>query len=231
LLGPWQKGVRTVPATFRQPNPPDTRVLIVDHQGSPNVEFRLAVRGLARSDRDAAVASLLSLVIRERLRATAPDLVSLFVRHEAHDLPGMFVLGGSGPSAAAARTISNALEVMSSLAKTGPTTLEFERAKGELLTEISRQNSQEDSREATADAWLMTEIYKLAPMANQIQTLSLTDAQRVAGRLFKDSLPAKVVVGDAEQLKSTFGATAEVRGAKPEVKTTTAPVVPTRKPQ
>src|SRR6185436_6508108 len=27
LLGPWQKGTHTVPATFRQPSPPDPRVL------------------------------------------------------------------------------------------------------------------------------------------------------------------------------------------------------------
>src|SRR5580765_5862655 len=30
LLGPWQKGDRTIPATFRQPNAPDARTLLID---------------------------------------------------------------------------------------------------------------------------------------------------------------------------------------------------------
>ena len=60
-------------------------------------ELRLAVRGLARSDRDAEAASLLALIVRDRLRASSTDLATAFARHEAHDLPGMFVLGASVP--------------------------------------------------------------------------------------------------------------------------------------
>jgi zinc protease len=230
LLGPWQKGNRTVPATFRQPNAPDTRVLIVDHPGAGRAELRLAVRGLARSDRDAEAASLLALVVRDRLRAISTDLATAFARHEAHDLPGVFVLGASVPSALAAKAVSGAQDVMASLANTGPTALEFERARGELLADISRQSSQEDSREATADTWLAIEIYKLEPAATQIRNMTLADTQRVATRLFKDAAQAKIVVGDAAQLKSSFGAIAEVRGTKPEVKTAADPVTPIRKP-
>ena len=98
---------------------------------------------------------------------------------------------------------------MRSLAKTGPTALEFERARAEMLAEISRQSSQEDLREATADNWLAMEIYKLTPPANQIRNLTLADIQRVAARLFKDAAPATIVVGDAEQLKSSFGGTSK----------------------
>ena len=230
LLGPWQKGNRTVPATFRQPNAPDSRVLIVNHPGAGKAELRLAVRGLARSDRDAEAASLLALIVRDRIRAISPELATAFARHEAHDLPGVFVLGASVPSAMAAKAVSGAQDVLAALANTGPTALEFEHARAELLAEISRQSSQEDSREANADAWLAIEIYKLAPAATQIRDLSLADAQRVAARLFKDAAQAKIVVGDAEQLKSSFGAIAEVRDAKPEVKTAADPVTPTRKP-
>lgn len=230
LLGPWQKGTRTVPATFRQPNAPDTRILIVDHPGATKAELRLAVRGLARSDRDAEAASLLALVVRDRLRAISPDLANAFARHEAHDLPGVFVLGASVPSVVAAKAVSGAQDVMASLANIGPTALEFERARAELLAEIARQVSQEDSREAIADSWLAIEIYKVSPAATQIRNLTLADSQRVATRLFKDAAQAKIVVGDAEQLKSSLGGTAEVRAAKPEVKTAADPAPPTRKP-
>ena len=230
LLGPWQQGNRTVPATFRQPNPPDARVLVIDQPGAGTAEVRLAVRGLARSDRDAEAASLLALIVRDRLRASSPELGTAFARHEAHDLPGMFVLGAAVPNAFAAKAIANARDVIKSFAKTAPTALEFEHAREEMLAEISRQNSQEDLREVTADNWLLMELYRLTPPANQIRTLTQADLQRVAERLFKEPAHATIVVGNAQLLKSSLGGTIEMRSAKPEVKTATETVMPTRKP-
>jgi zinc protease len=229
LLGPWQKSTRTVPATFRQPNPPDTRILIIDQPGVAAAEIRIAVRGLARSDRDAEAASLLALIVRDRLRAISSELSTAFARHEAHDLPGMFVLGASVPSGSASKTLSSAQEVLKALAKTGPTAAEFERARAEVLATTSRQSSQEDLIGATAENWLTMEIYKLPPADVQVRALTLADVQRVAGRLFKDAAAATIAVGNADQLKSTLGAASEVRGAKPEARTT-EPAVPTKKP-
>jgi predicted Zn-dependent peptidase len=230
LLGPWQQGSRTVPATFRQPNPPDARVLVIDQPEAGTAEVRLAVRGLARSDRDAEAASLLALIVRDRLRASSKELGTAFARHEAHDLPGMFVLGASVPNASAAKAISGARDVIRSLAKTGPTALEFEHAREELLAEISRQISQEDPAEATADNWLLMELYKLMPRADQIRSLTQADLQRVAGRLFKESAQATIVVGNAELLKSSFGGAIEMQSAKPEAKTGTETAMPIKKP-
>jgi zinc protease len=45
MLGPWQKGDRIVPATFRQPGAVDDRVLVIDQPAASNVQIRLAVRG------------------------------------------------------------------------------------------------------------------------------------------------------------------------------------------
>jgi zinc protease len=230
LLGPWQKGTHTVPATFRQPNPPDPRVLIIDQSEAPTAEVRLAVRGLARSDRDAEAASLLALIVRDRLRASSSDLATAFARHEAHDLPGMFVLGASVPNSVASKALSSAQDVIKSLANTGPTTVEFERARQEMLAELARQGAQEDLREATAATWLSAEIYKLTPQPNQIRSLTLANIQRVAGKLFKDVAPATIVVGNAAELKTSFGGSIEVRGAKSEVKPSADPAKPTKKP-
>ncbi len=230
LLGPWQQGNRTVPATFRQPNPPDARVLVIDQPGASKAELRLAVRGFARSDRDAEAASLLALIVRDRLRASSGELATAFARHEAHDLPGMFVLGASVPNALAAKAISDARDITRSLAKTGPTALEFEHSRDEMLAEISRQSSQEDLQEATADNWLLMELYKLMPPADQIRSLTLADLQRAASRLFKEAAQATIVVGNAELLKPGFNGMIEMRGAKPEVKTATDPAMPAKKP-
>jgi zinc protease len=230
LLGPWQKGTRTVPATFRQPNAPDARVLVLDQRGATKAELRLAVRGLARADPDAAAASLLALIVRNRLRANSIDLSTAFARHEAHDLPGMFLLGASVPTALAAKTVSAAQDVMKSLTKSGPTAVELESARAEMLAELSRQSSREDLSESTADNWLSMEIYKLKPVATQVGSLTSADLQRVASRLFKDAAAATIVVGDTEQLKASFGGVIEIRGAKPEAKTTAEPFMPIKKP-
>jgi zinc protease len=230
LLGPWQKGNRTVPATFRQPTPPDARILVIDQSGATAAEIRIAVRGLARSDRDVEAASLLALIVRDRLRATSTDLARAFARHEAHDLPGMFVVGASVPAALAAKSVSSAQDIMKALGNTGPSAAEFERARGEMLTELSRQGSPEDLTSATADNWLTFELYKLQPAAVQVRSLTLADLQRVAGRLFKDAPAATIAVGNVAQLKSTLGAGIEVRGLKPEARTTNDPAMPTKKP-
>ena len=73
LLGPWRKSEQIVPTTFRQPAPPDTRTLIVNVPG-PNVEVRLAARGIARSDPDFATATVLARVAQHRWEALVPEL-------------------------------------------------------------------------------------------------------------------------------------------------------------
>ncbi len=229
LLGPWQKGDQVIPATFRQPGAPDARVLLINQPDLKNAEIRLAVRGLARSDAAAASASLLARIVRERWQSAAPAIVTAFVRNDAHALPGSFVLGASVPTESAASAISAAKTIMQSLAQAGPTGAEFERARAEMLTELAGRTSQP---EALADLWLDSATFKLPPLDSQINTvrsLTSSDIQRVAGRLFKDTAPATIVVGNVDQLKASF-AGSEVKGAKPDVKTAADPATPAKKP-
>ena len=138
LLGPWPKGDRTYPSTFRQPNLPDARVLIVDAKEAKNAEVRIAVRGLARSDRDTLAASLLAQIARARWQASAPDTSNAFVRHDAYLLPGMFVFGGSTPSSSAGKAISAAAEVMKALMQSGPTAAELDTARAAMMAEMNK---------------------------------------------------------------------------------------------
>jgi zinc protease len=230
LLGPWQKGDRMVPATFRPPNRADSRVLLLDQSSATTAEIRLAVRGLAQSDRDAYAASVLARIVRDRWQTSVPDLSSIFVHHEAHSLPGSFVLKASGPTASAAKAISSAQEVMRALAGTGPTASEVERARGDLLAEIM---SQADKPETIADLWLDADAYKLPGLnarLNSIRSLSVGDIQRVAGKLFTNASLALVLVGDSARLKSSLGENFELRSDKANLKTAADPVMPTKKP-
>jgi len=212
LLGPWNKADRTVPPTFRQPDMPDARVLVVNQPDATNAEIRVAVRGLARSDRDdALVASVLAKIVRDRWQATSSDLSSISVRHEAHALPGIFVMAASAPAASVSKAVAAAQQVTKTLAQDGPTAAELERARSEVLTDMSRRMSQ---TEAIADAWLDMVTFKAASpdsLESFVRRLTVLDVQRVAGRLFKDAPVATVVVGNSQQLKAALGAGVEMR--------------------
>jgi len=230
LLGSWQKGDRMVPATFRPPNRADSRVLLLDRPSVATAEIRLAVRGLAQSDRDAFAASILARILRDRWQTSLPDLSSIFVQLEAHSLPGSFVLGASVPTASAAKAISSAQEIMRSLAGTGPTAGEVERARAALLTEMTSQTTKP---EMIAELWLEADAYKLPGLntqLNSVQGLSVGDIQRVAGKLFTNASLALVAVGDSARLKSSLGENVELRTDKANLKTAADPVLPTKKP-
>jgi predicted Zn-dependent peptidase len=229
LLGSWQKGDRTVPATFRQAAAVDTRVLMVDQAGANNAEIRIAVRGLARPDRDAATASLLAAIIKQRWQSADNEISSPMVVHEAHALNGMFMLGGSVPTRAAAKAISTAQGVMHAIAKEDPSMSELEAArKTVLMKSVSLSPS-----ESLAEAWLDGESYNI-PANNQADELNRIlppDIRRVAARLFEDAAPqAIVVLGNAAELKSQFDARAEVRTSQPPTKPTANSALPTKKP-
>src|SRR5262249_46749496 len=222
LLGPWQKSDRSIPSTFRQPNAPDDRVLLINVPGNNDAEIRLAMRGTSRSDRDALAASLLARVVSERWRAAVPDLASVYVRHEAHTLPGMFVFAASVPPPSAAKAFAAAQDIMNALSQNAPSAAELESARTAMQSEISSR-SQTD---LLADAWLDSETYKTALNTStpaELTRISVADLQRVALRLFKDAAQARVVVADAARLSSGLGSKVEIRNYQPEVKSASDP--------
>jgi zinc protease len=229
LLGPWQKGDRTVPATFRQPAAPDARVLVLNQSPANTSEVRIAVRGLARADRDSPAAQVLARIARERWLSAVADLSSASVKEDEHALPGMFLFSGRASQAATAKAVSSAREIMNTLAQSGANPTEVERAKTAVASEL---NARANQAEAIADAALDVDTYKLSsvpqPM-NDVNRITAADVQRVASRLFKDAAIAIVIVGDAEQLKTSLGPNVEVRAATADVKNTTSPA-PSPKP-
>jgi predicted Zn-dependent peptidase len=227
LLGPWAKAEKSIPSTFRQPAPPDSRILALDQAGATNTEIRIAVRGLSRGDNDTLAANLLAYIIRDRWQAALSDLAAVSARHESHVLPGMFVLSASVPTASASKAVSAAQDVMRALVQNGPSASELERARLLLQTEISGQTSQ---TEGAAELWLDMDTFN-SPRPDTIPTLvrSLTasDVQRVAGRLFRDAAVATVVVGNYDQLKAAFAGRIESSTDVPKI---TRPALPIIKP-
>jgi predicted Zn-dependent peptidase len=206
LLGNWRKSDSIVPATFRQPEARDARTLIVDLPGTEAAEVRLAARGLARSDKDSAAAALLALAARDLWQSQQPELgkTGFFVRHEPHQLPGMFVMGASMPTAEAANTLAKARNVLEMLMKSGVTPESLERIRNEAIAELSKQL---ERPEQLADLWLDADTFQLGSFDEQLRQLkSMTnnDLIRVANKLFKDAQVVSVAAGSAARLKANF---------------------------
>jgi len=205
-LGGWRKSDGIVPATFRRPDAPDPRTLVVNHPGAEGYEVRLYVAGLARTDRDRGAADVLAALAAERWQAASPGLkaAALSVRHESFRDGGLFRLGaaaGSAPEAAAA--LASAREVLRQLAAQPVTTAQFETARQAVAATRSR-DAQGDA--GAADIWLDAHTYDSAASSGPealkaLGALTPADLQRVAARLFQNAAAA-VAVGDAERLRA-----------------------------
>lgn len=205
LLGPWRKSEDIVPTTFTQPKTPDPRTLIINVPG-PTSEIRLAVRGVARSDADFAASTVLARVAQHRWEAMAAELANqpVFVRSNAYVLPGAFVMGAAVSTEKAADALANAKKVIESLTSTPATPAELDRSRGEVVNEAVAATT---NTEAIPDPWLDAETYRLkAPQdqATLLRSVSASDVQRIAGRLFKEGAVASVVTGETAPLKAAL---------------------------
>ena len=239
LLGPWRKSEKIIPATFRQPEPPDARTLIINAPADQSAEIRLASRGVARSNRDYAAATVLAIVARRRWEKLAPEMnrTPLFVRNESHVLPGMFVMGASVDSLLAPKALNTAREVLKSLSTTPVPAAELEQAKAEA---IGHHNKELEQPDGIARAWVDIDTFGLPGIADQVQSfnaVSASDLQRLASTLFAENRIASVVMGDSRQLKATLEPAIKVEligelekqpPTKPE--TTSGTTIPVKKP-
>lgn len=227
-FGGWRKSDRAVPATFRLPDPPDGRTLVVGRDGAQTVELRLALRGLARTDRDAPAALLLAEVARERWLAALPELRDRapFARHDAYRENGIFRLGATlRAPAEAARALEAARAAILNLSTTGPTAAELEAAKRAASAALGH-GARTD--EAVATAWLDEHTYKTAAatateLERAANSVTPAEAQRVAARLFLHTPVAAVALGDAAQLRAELARVGAVEvfgeaAARPEPK-------------
>ena len=202
LLGPWRKSEQIIPTTFRQPNSPDPRTLVVNVPG-PNVEVRLAARGIARSDPDFYASAVLAKLAQHRWQGMTPELGTqpVFAKSEGYVLPGAFVMGAVTNSQTAVDTLGNAKKVIESLMNTPATPSELERAKTEAVNEVAVFNAKPEN---APDPWLDMETYRLKELQDQVgllRSVTASDLQRIANRLFKSATLASIVAGDSLQLK------------------------------
>jgi zinc protease len=207
-FGVWRKSDRAVPATFRLPEPPDERTLVVERPGASGVELRLAVRGLARTDRDAPAAHALAAIALSRWLAAFPELRerAAFARHDAYRESGAFRMGATlRTPAEAAKALEAARAVLRDLSNAAPAPAELDAGRRAAAGALGAGAQTDD---ALAAAWLDEHTYKSAAatareLARAAEALTPAEAQRVAARLFLHTPAATVVLGaDAAQLRT-----------------------------
>jgi zinc protease len=206
-FGGWRKSDRPVPATFKLPDPPDERTLVVNRTDPAAVELRLALRGFARTDIDSPAAQVVAQVVRERWLSAMPELKerSAYVRHDSYRENGIFRLGATLTTPAeAAKALEAARKVLGDLSTNAPTAAELDAAKRKAAAAFGANVSND---EAVATAWLDEHTYKNSAvtaqaLARAAQALSTGEAQRVAARLFLHTPVATVALGDAAQLRT-----------------------------
>lgn len=205
-FGGWRKSDRAVPSTFRLPEPPDARTLVINQTGSSDVELRLAVRGLARTDRDAPAGQLLTSLVLQRWMAAMPELAgrNAEVRHLSYHDGGIFIIGARLRSAAeAAKALEAAHAVLNGLSTNPVPASELENSKGVVA---SGYNLATQDVNRAADSWLDEHTYgpaaTMPEMGRAVSALTPDEVERVAARLFLHAPVATVAVGDATQLRT-----------------------------
>ena len=169
-FGSWLKSDNKVPSTFRQPDDPDTKLLIVNSPSAGEPVIRFALRGVSRSDKDYAASAVLGRILRYRLQNVGPTAT---VSNEARILPGIMLIGFRNASATT---------LPSGLFTEKVTAPEFSKAQAEIAREMATRPADE--------FWLDADTYKTSASddSQAFQNVTITDVQRVADRFSKNPI-------------------------------------------
>lgn len=209
LLGAWKKAESKIPATFRQPDAPEAKILFIDSPaaadgsgGSENAEIRLAVRGVARNDKDFFASSVWTNFAQSRLQSFAGDRAKVAVATDAHVLPGTLVFKITAPAPDVPKIVSGLQSEIRKMLGEVLKTADF----SSFQTAWTREKENLTEPAALAEYWLDADTFNLPPVAEQIRlrdALTTSDPTQVASRLLANAPAAIVIVGRADTLKAT----------------------------
>ncbi|HEX8735208.1 MAG TPA: pitrilysin family protein [Pyrinomonadaceae bacterium] len=202
LFGAWKKADKLVPATFRQPDSPQAGLPVLDSPVQKTSEFRIALRGVARNDKDFYASQVLQKILQNRLQLREGK--NAFVRQDIHLLPGLLVFGVSEWNLGLIKKDGNTIALpnmdgyQNYFLKDAVKPEEFEKAKSEFLAEFSRTSQ--------TDFWLDADTFKLSAPKTELQTaqnITIADAQKVLERLRKEPVAMILLFSDdASSVKS-----------------------------
>jgi len=196
-FGSWLKSDKKVPSTFKQPDPPPAGMQIVQSPEPGVTEMRYAVRGVSRADKDYPAASILALILEQRIKAKAPteQRPNVFVRNYSNILPGVLVFGISKIRSDLTAAItsekpkSDNTDLLTSALADRLSEAEFNTAKSAVLADYSKIDA--------PTLWLDADTFRIASVkADQdaFANVSLADVQRVADRIRQQPVASVLVL-------------------------------------
>jgi len=204
-FGAWEKADKKVPATFRQPDTPQSEKQIIEFPNLEKVETYQAFRYMARNNKDYQAGLILAGVLFERLKNSAVDIhlseadfqTNILVRNETHLLDGSFVFGAKLPADKVSAFIEKTRQ-LHLLRKISD--VEFVKSK---TSRISEMNQSLSEKTTLTEFWLNADTYQLVSVKDEISKLNnvtLADVQRVADSLQKQTV-VSVIVKKIEEKK------------------------------
>lgn len=201
FFGAWEKSDKKIPATFRQPDEPETKEISIEIPNAENDVRRLAMRVSSRSDKDFYATDVLTEIWRKEfcLNDESKFGKSSF---EPHFLRGTYIIR--------VNKLSNELPIMTRnpcslvLQKDGKTVYppisqtDFDQAKTKVVAKLNQQTL---SISDLAELWLDVDTYKLVSVKDEIKkanNVTLADVQRVAENLQKQPMVSVIVKKPSE---------------------------------
>ncbi len=186
-FGAWEKADKKVPATFRQPDAPKTGLPVFDSPIAKTSEFRFALRGLARNDKDFYASRILENILQNRLQTREGK--KAFARQDTHFLPGFFIFGVSEWNLQDIKKDGNKIalpvtdDYQNYFLKAAVKQDEFDKSKNEFVSKLNGTD--------IVDFWLDADTFKLVSAKTEWQTaqnVTISDVQRVLERLRKEAV-------------------------------------------
>ena len=194
LFGGWEKADKRIPATFAEPNAPDTKFFLIKTEINNASELRFAFRGAARRGADFHHTQILTGVLQNRLRKKEGDKVSL--RQTSYFLPGLVTLKFSDWNSSslklAGQDVSlpgNFLNYVEDLLLANITEEEFQTAKTDFLKSLNGRDA--------IDSWLDANSFGLTSVKTDEQNArnaTIADVQKVLERWRKEAVVRTLLI-------------------------------------
>ena len=200
-FGPWLKADKKVPATFKQPDEPDTKLLKIE---IPNLEksyTRTAMVAPARGDKDYVAMQILQRNWRERYCFYDESLLGSN-SYQTFLLRGIYSIANTRQTTAGLPSGSGHCELLltnkdGGIAYPDVTQADFDMAKTKVVSDYYQKVQ---TLPGLADLWLDLDTFKLKSVedaSRKLNEVTLSDVNALAERLSKSKTVRVIVTASA----------------------------------
>lgn len=196
FFGAWEKSDKKIPATFTQPEMPDTKEMAIEIPNTETDLRRMAMTVSARGDKDFYATKVLTEIWRKEFCLNDESKLGKS-SFEPYLLRGTYIVRVNLLANELPLKVRNPCSMI--LQKDGKNVYppisqtDFDQAKTKVIADLNQQTL---SNSDLADLWLDVDTYKLVSVKEEIKNannVTLADVQRVAENLQKQPIVTVIV--------------------------------------